>query len=103
VVTHGTVPAGKSPLLAGTDAASAGWFPVAALPALPFDTLKNPATGRLPLANPDLIQMIVSRDLRSIPETPRGHTSHRGMPSKRGKENRGGVGHNPGTNDFAFF
>jgi len=37
VAYYALVPAGKSPLLAGTDAASAEWFPVDALPPLAFD------------------------------------------------------------------
>ena len=37
VAYYALVPAGKSPLRAGTDAASAGWFPVAELPPLAFD------------------------------------------------------------------
>jgi 8-oxo-dGTP diphosphatase len=37
VAYYALVPAGKSPLLAGTDAASAGWFSVAELPPLAFD------------------------------------------------------------------
>jgi 8-oxo-dGTP diphosphatase len=34
------VPPDKSPLLAGTDASAAGWFPVAELPAVAFDHCK---------------------------------------------------------------
>lgn len=40
VAYYALVPAGKSPLLAGTDAAKASWFAVAELPALAFDHSK---------------------------------------------------------------
>ena len=37
VAYYALVPTDKSPLLAGTDAAAAGWYPVSALPPLAFD------------------------------------------------------------------
>ena len=37
VAYYALVPTDKSPLLAGTDAATAGWYPVSALPPLAFD------------------------------------------------------------------
>jgi 8-oxo-dGTP diphosphatase len=37
---YALVPTDKSPLLAGTDAATAGWYPVSALPPLAFDHRK---------------------------------------------------------------
>jgi 8-oxo-dGTP diphosphatase len=37
VAYYALVPNDKSPLLAGTDAAAAGWYPVSALPPLAFD------------------------------------------------------------------
>jgi 8-oxo-dGTP diphosphatase len=37
VAYYALVPTDKSPLLAGTDAAAAGWYPVPALPPLAFD------------------------------------------------------------------
>jgi 8-oxo-dGTP diphosphatase len=37
VAYYALVPNDKSPLLAGTDAAAAGWYPVSALPAIAFD------------------------------------------------------------------
>jgi 8-oxo-dGTP diphosphatase len=37
VAYYALVPTDKSPLLAGTDAATAGWYPVSALPQLAFD------------------------------------------------------------------
>jgi len=49
VAYYALVPADKSPLLAGTDAASAHWFPVAELPPLAFDhaTIVDCAVNRL--------------------------------------------------------
>ena len=40
VAYYALVPTDKSPLLAGTDAATAGWYPVSALPPLAFDHKK---------------------------------------------------------------
>jgi 8-oxo-dGTP diphosphatase len=40
VAYYALVPNDKSPLLAGTDAAAAGWYPVCALPPLAFDHKK---------------------------------------------------------------
>jgi 8-oxo-dGTP diphosphatase len=40
VAYYALVPTDKSPLLAGTDAAAAGWYPVSALPPLAFDHRK---------------------------------------------------------------
>jgi 8-oxo-dGTP diphosphatase len=40
VAYYALVPTDKSPLLAGTDAATAGWYPVSALPPLAFDHRK---------------------------------------------------------------
>jgi 8-oxo-dGTP diphosphatase len=40
VAYYALVPTDKSPLLAGTDAAAAGWYPVSALPPLAFDHKK---------------------------------------------------------------
>jgi 8-oxo-dGTP diphosphatase len=40
VAYYALVPNDKSPLLAGTDAAAAGWYPVSALPPLAFDHKK---------------------------------------------------------------
>ncbi len=49
VAYYALVPADKSPLLAGTDAAAARWFPVAELPPLAFDHagIVNYAVNRL--------------------------------------------------------
>jgi 8-oxo-dGTP diphosphatase len=40
VAYYALVPTDKSPLLAGTDAATAGWYPLSALPPLAFDHKK---------------------------------------------------------------
>jgi 8-oxo-dGTP diphosphatase len=49
VAYYALVPSDRSPLLAGTDAASAAWHPVAALPPLAFDhaTIVDSALNRL--------------------------------------------------------